>query len=128
MSESDPIVFVIDDDPLIREGMQSLIKSVGLRVEVFASARDFLLAKRLDVSARRVLVVRMPGLSGLDLQRKWSDAHIETPIVSFLVTATFHRCRTRHFLESLLSQTGNGKSSKPRSQSPRAASRARLLP
>ncbi len=81
MKEPEPIVFVIDDDPLIREGMRSLIKSVGLRVEAFPSAQDFLLAKRPDASACLILDVRMPGVSGLDLQRKLSDAKIEIPII-----------------------------------------------
>lgn len=81
MKEQDPIVFVIDDDRLIREGLQSLIKSVGLRVETFASAQDFLVAKRPDVPACLVLDVRMPGLSGLDLQLKLSDANIQIPII-----------------------------------------------
>jgi len=81
MKESEPIVFVIDDDRMVREGLQSLLKSVGLRVETFASAQDFLLAKRPGTSACLILDVRMPGLSGLDLQRKLSDANIEIPII-----------------------------------------------
>ena len=81
MKELEPIVFVIDDDRMIREGLQSLIKSVGLRVETFASAQDFLTAKRLDTPACLILDVRMPGLNGLDLQRKLSDAHIHIPII-----------------------------------------------
>src|SRR6202167_6038415 len=70
MKEPEPIIFVIDDDRLIREGLQSLIKSVGLRVETFASAQDFLAAKPPDAPSCLVLDVRMPGLSGLDLQLK----------------------------------------------------------
>jgi FixJ family two-component response regulator len=81
MKETAPIVFVIDDDALIRDGIQSLIKSVGLRVETFASAADFMLAKRPDAPACLVLDVRMPGVSGLDLQRKLSDADIHIPII-----------------------------------------------
>jgi FixJ family two-component response regulator len=81
MKEPAPIVFVIDDDRMVREGLQSLIRSVGLRVETFASAQDFLLAKRPDSSACLILDVRMPGLSGLDLQRKLSEANIEIPII-----------------------------------------------
>ena len=81
MKEPEPIVFVIDDDRLIREGMQSLMKSVGLRVETFASAQDFMLAKRPAGPACLVLDVRMPGLSGLDLQRKLSEANIHIPII-----------------------------------------------
>ena len=81
MMEPDPIVYVIDDDALIRDGIQSLVKSIGLRVEAFASARDFMLAKRPDAPACLVLDVRMPGLSGLDLQRKLSESDIHIPII-----------------------------------------------
>lgn len=81
MKEPEPIVFVIDDDRMIREGLQSLIKSVGLRVETFASAQEFLSAKRLDAPACLILDVRMPGVSGLELQRKLSDASIQIPII-----------------------------------------------
>ena len=81
MKEPEPIVFIIDDDRLIREGLQSLIKSVGLRVETFASAQDFLAAKRPDAPACLVLDVRMPGLSGLDLQAKLGEANIQIPII-----------------------------------------------
>ena len=74
-------MFVIDDDRMIREGLQSLIRSVGLRVETFSSAQDFLTAKRLDAPACLVLDVRMPGLSGLDLQVKLGEAGIRIPII-----------------------------------------------
>jgi len=79
--EHDPVVFVIDDDRMIREGFQSLIRSVGLRVELFASAQEFLSAKRPDAPACLVLDVRMPGLSGLDLQLKLRDGGIPIPII-----------------------------------------------
>lgn len=81
MKEQDPIVFVIDDDRMIRDGLQSLIRSVGLRVETFASAQDFLGAKRPDTAACLVLDVRMPGLSGLDLQLKLRDDGIPIPVI-----------------------------------------------
>jgi FixJ family two-component response regulator len=81
MKEQDPIVFVIDDDRMIRDGLQSLIKSVGLRVETFASAQDFLGSKRPDAPACLVLDVRMPGISGLDLQLQLRDDGIPTPII-----------------------------------------------
>lgn len=81
MKEQDPIVFVIDDDRMIRDGLHSLIRSVGLRVETFASAQDFLTAKRPDAPACLVLDVRMPGLSGLDLQVKLGEAGIPLPII-----------------------------------------------
>jgi len=81
MKEQEPTVFVIDDDRMIRDGLQSLIRSVGLRVEAFASAQDFLGTKRPDTPACLVLDVRMPGLSGLDLQLKLRDAGIPIPVI-----------------------------------------------
>lgn len=81
MKEPEPIVFVIDDERLIRDGLQSLLKSVGLRVETFASAQDFLAAKRPDAPCCLVLDVRMPGLSGLDLQLKLIESNIRIPII-----------------------------------------------
>ncbi|MGA2353763.1 MAG: response regulator transcription factor [Terriglobales bacterium] len=81
MKEQDPVVFVIDDDKMVRDGLQSLIRSVGLQVETFASAQDFLAAKRPDAPACLILDVRMPGLSGLDLQLKLNEAEIYIPII-----------------------------------------------
>jgi FixJ family two-component response regulator len=79
--KQDPVVFVIDDDRMIRDGLQGLIRSVGLRAETFASAQDFLAAKRPDVPACLVLDVRMPGVSGLDLQLQLSEVGIHIPII-----------------------------------------------
>ena len=76
-----PIVFVVDDDLSVREALSSLIRSVGLRVETFASAREFLQFQRPDASACLVLDVRMPGLSGLELQRELSQAGRGIPII-----------------------------------------------
>ncbi len=81
MKEQNPVVFVIDDDRMVREGLQSLIRSVGLRVETFASAQEFLSGKRPDAPACLVLDVRMPGISGLDLQLKLRDGGIPIPII-----------------------------------------------
>ena len=75
------IVFVIDDDESIREALKSLIRSVGLGVETFASAHEFLQRSRPDVPACLILDVRMPGLSGLDLQRELAAANIDIPII-----------------------------------------------
>jgi FixJ family two-component response regulator len=74
-------VFVIDDDESIREALKSLIRSVGLSVETFASAREFLQSPRPDVPSCLILDVRMPGLSGLDLQRDLTEANIHIPII-----------------------------------------------
>ncbi len=81
MSDADSIVYVVDDDASIREALRSLINSVGLGVEVFASAQDFLRCKRPDAPGCLVLDVRLPGLSGLDLQREMAIASISIPII-----------------------------------------------
>ena len=78
---SDDMVFVIDDDESIRESLKSLMRSVGLGVETFASAQEFRQSERPDVPACLILDVRMPGLSGLDLQRDLADAGIHIPII-----------------------------------------------
>jgi len=75
------MVFVIDDDESIREALKSLIRSVGLSVETFASAQDFLQSTRPDVPSCLILDVRMPGLSGLDLQRDLAETNIQIPII-----------------------------------------------
>jgi FixJ family two-component response regulator len=75
------MVFVIDDDESIREALKSLIRSVGLSVETFASAHEFLQSSRPDVPSCLILDVRMPGLSGLDLQRDLAEANIHSPII-----------------------------------------------
>jgi FixJ family two-component response regulator len=81
MTETHAMVFVIDDDAAIREALQSLIRSVGLSVQTFASAREFLTSQRRDAPACLVLDVRLPGLSGLDLQRELAAAEIHLPII-----------------------------------------------
>lgn len=81
MSDAEAIVFVIDDDESIREALKSLIRSVGLNVETFASAHEFLESRRPDVPGCLILDVRMPGLSGLDLQRDLTEASIHIPII-----------------------------------------------
>jgi FixJ family two-component response regulator len=78
---AEPMVCIIDDDRQVRDGLHSLIRSVGLRVETFASAQEFLDAKRPDVPACLILDVRMPGLSGLDLQQTLKNANLQLPII-----------------------------------------------
>src|SRR2546425_11655478 len=76
-----PAVFVVDDDPSIREALSSLIRSHKLRVETFSSAQEFLRHNRPDAPACLVLDVRLPGLNGLELQQRliWDDVHL--PII-----------------------------------------------
>jgi FixJ family two-component response regulator len=81
MNQSDPIVFVVDDDASVREAVQRLIASVGLRVETFGSTREFLAAQRPDAPACLVLDVRLPDTSGLELQRDLTAADIHIPII-----------------------------------------------
>ena len=81
MAEGKAIVFVVDDDASVREGLGSLIRSAGLRVETFASAQEFLARSGADVPSCLVLDVRLPGLSGLDLQKRMAEVNIEIPIV-----------------------------------------------
>ena len=81
MTEAEAIVFVVDDDAPMRRSLQNLIGSVGLRVQTFASAQEFLRNKLTDVPGCLVLDVRLPGLSGLDLQKRMADAGIQIPII-----------------------------------------------
>jgi len=81
VKEAGPIVYVVEDDEAVREALSSLIRSVGLRVEVFPSAREFLRTKTPDAPACLVLDVRLPGLSGMDLQRELAEANNPIPII-----------------------------------------------
>ena len=76
-----PIVFVIDDDGSIRAAISSLIRSVGLRVEVFASVSEFLAHKRSSTTSCLILDVRLPGVSGLEFQSELAKADAEIPII-----------------------------------------------
>jgi FixJ family two-component response regulator len=81
MKESPPIVFVVDDDPAVGLSLKRLAKSVGLEAETFTSAQEFLRTQRPDRPGCLVLDIRMPGLSGLDLQQELLDAKIDLPII-----------------------------------------------
>jgi FixJ family two-component response regulator len=79
--ETEATVFIVDDDTPMRELLGSLIRSVGLRAELFGSAQEFLQGQRPDTPTCLVLDVRLPGLSGLDLQRRTTEAGVEIPII-----------------------------------------------
>ena len=81
MSQDSPVVFVVDDDISMREALKNLLRSVGLKVETFETAKQFLSTERPDAPGCLVLDVRLPGASGLDLQRQLVDADIEIPII-----------------------------------------------
>ncbi len=81
MRKTDAVVFIIDDDREVRRSIEMLMESVGLRVNSFESAHDFLESKIPDAPGCLVLDVRLPGLSGLDLQRELAVREIQIPIV-----------------------------------------------
>ena len=81
MSQEPPAVFIVDDDISVREALENLLRSVGLRVETFGTAQEFLSSRHSDAPGCLILDVRLPGLSGLDLQRKLAEANIEIPII-----------------------------------------------
>ena len=81
MNEEQPVVIVVDDDPAIRKGIDRLLRSVGLRVELFESAQEFRQSNRPDAPSCIVLDVRLPGQSGLNLQRDLAAADIRFPVI-----------------------------------------------
>jgi len=81
MTEAGSVVFVVDDDPSVRRAIKRLVKSVGLQVELFGSAQEFLRSERPNAPSCLVLDIRLPGISGLDLQRELPAANIHIPII-----------------------------------------------
>src|ERR1700722_14120251 len=81
LADMDRTVFIVDDDPAIRESLVSLLQSVGLKVTALASVPDFLNCPRPDGPTCLVLDVRLPGLSGFDLQRELAATHIQLPTI-----------------------------------------------
>ena len=77
----DPVVLVVDDDPSLREALSSLLRSVGLRVEVFGSAPEMLQAPLPEVASCLVLDIRLPKRSGLDFQTELINSNIKIPII-----------------------------------------------
>jgi FixJ family two-component response regulator len=75
------VVYIVDDDEGMRDALGTLIRSVGLTARAFSSAREFLRGLSRDVSGCLILDVRLPGLSGLDLQRELADRSIQIPII-----------------------------------------------
>ncbi len=80
-SAKESVVFVIDDDVAMRATLSSLFRSVGLRVELFGSAKEFAQIKMPDVASCLVLDIRLPGVSGLDFQAELAEADIRIPII-----------------------------------------------
>jgi len=81
MTDAEALVFVVDDDASLRASLENLLRSVGLRVAAFASAQEFLSSPRPDVPGCLVLDVRLPGLSGLELQQRLAAGDLAMPII-----------------------------------------------
>ena len=81
LRETEPIVAIVDDDPSVRRGLQRLIRSAGWKSETFASAQEFLARPRAAFPSCLVLDLQLPGLSGLDLQKRMTEVDLGVPIV-----------------------------------------------
>jgi FixJ family two-component response regulator len=81
MNDQPPVVYVIDDDASVRDGLEDLLRSVDLTVMTFGSTQDFLSSVRPDAPGCIVLDVRLPGTSGLEFQRSLMDSGIHLPII-----------------------------------------------
>jgi two-component system, LuxR family, response regulator FixJ len=81
VTEPKPTIFIVDDDPSVRDSMKMMLQSVGFDVKTFVSAQDFLTAKLQERPGCLILDVRMPGMSGLDLQEKLVSAKTPLPVI-----------------------------------------------
>jgi FixJ family two-component response regulator len=81
VADAEPIVFVVDDDPSVRTSTERLVRSVGFEVKTFGSAAEFLASPRPERPACLVLDIRMPGQSGLDLQRELRGTGVQIPVI-----------------------------------------------
>ena|SRR5437867_9732993 len=79
MNNARALIYVVDDDVSVREGLESLLRSAGFTVQTFSSAQEFLASARADVPSCLVLDVQLPGLSGLDLQQELAKADVQDP-------------------------------------------------
>jgi FixJ family two-component response regulator len=81
VTETKPTIFIVDDDPSVRESTKLMLEGVGFKVKTFVSAQDFLNAKLQDGLGCLILDVRMPGISGIDLQEKLLSAKTPLPVI-----------------------------------------------
>jgi len=79
--EEEPVIFVIDDDPSVRDALRGLFRAVALKARMFGSPREFLLAERPDAPGCIVLDIRLPGLNGLEFQSELTKLNIRLPII-----------------------------------------------
>jgi RNA polymerase sigma factor (sigma-70 family) len=81
MKRPDSRVFIVEDDPSMRNALKNLLRSVGLESQVYMSAQEFLDGDKPDVPSCLILDVRLPGMSGLDLQKAMASANIQIPVI-----------------------------------------------
>ena len=81
MIEEEPFIFVIDDDPSVRDALQGLFRAVGLRAQIFESPKDFLLVERPDAPGCIVLDVKLPEINGLDFQNELTRLNVKLPVI-----------------------------------------------
>jgi DNA-binding NtrC family response regulator len=81
MNNARALIYVVDDDVSVRQGLENLLRSAGFTVQIFSSAQEFLAGARADVPSCLVLDVQLPGLSGLDLQQELAEADVQIPII-----------------------------------------------
>ncbi|MCI0351911.1 MAG: response regulator [Acidobacteriales bacterium] len=93
-----PLVSIVDDDISVRRSTRRLLRSAGFRVEAFASAEEFLTSGRAEETACLILDLRMPGMNGLQLQRRLAEASNLVPII--FVTAHFSADEERQALQA----------------------------
>jgi FixJ family two-component response regulator len=92
---ANPLVSVVDDDESVRESLAGLIRSVGLAVKVFASAEEFLGSVHIDSTDCLILDVRMPGMDGLELQRRLKISHPDLPVIFITAHGSEQEIRLR---------------------------------
>ena len=92
------LISIVDDDASVRESLQCLIRSFGFAVEVFASADEFLNSGHLPITRCMILDVRMPGMNGLELQRRVAASHREVPVI--FITAHGDEAARSHALKN----------------------------
>jgi FixJ family two-component response regulator len=105
MEKEQSVVYVVDDDAGVRQALDSLIRSVGFSVQTFASAQDFLNSKRTSVPGCLVLDVRMPGLSGLQLQSELNHQKVSIPVI-FITAHPDEQVRERALSEGAVAVLG----------------------
>lgn len=94
-----PLISVVDDDDSVRESLESFIRSAGLAVRVFASAKEFLNSDHLRDTDCLILDVRMPGMDGIELHRHLMATHCELPVIFITAHGTDEEARSRALKE-----------------------------